>query len=71
MVDAAGKVVGIVTMKSLVTANLGFAVPINSLNRLKRPNPVAMERWLPSAPSIQANGRPFGGLAATGRPDAR
>lgn len=47
VLDAAGKVVGIVTMKSLVTANLGFAVPVNALKSLRdRPNPVAIEQWL-------------------------
>jgi serine protease Do len=47
VLDADGKVVGIVTMKSLVTANLGFAVPVNALKHLHdRPNPVAMEQWL-------------------------
>lgn len=47
LLDLDGKVHGIVTMKSLVTANLGFAVPINALKTLlKKPNPVPMARWL-------------------------
>src|SRR2546423_1929095 len=47
LVDLQGKVQGIVTMKSAVTENLGFAVPINSLKPLlAKPNPVAMNRWL-------------------------
>ncbi len=47
VLDEAGKVVGIVTMKSLVTANLGFAVPVNALKQIQqRPNPIAMEQWL-------------------------
>jgi serine protease Do len=34
-------------MKSLVTANLGFAVPVTPLQRLlDRPSPIAMEKWL-------------------------
>jgi serine protease Do len=47
LVDERGKVQGIVTLKSAVTANLGFAVPINALKPLiKKPNPVEMKRWL-------------------------
>jgi serine protease Do len=47
VLDMFGKVVGIVTMKSLVTANLGFAVPTKNLQTLlKRPNPVPMSRWV-------------------------
>jgi serine protease Do len=47
VLDMQGRVVGIVTMKSLLAANLGFAVPINSLKPLlAKPNPVPMERWL-------------------------
>ena len=45
--DLQGKVLGIVTMKSAVTENLGFAVPVNSLRPLlDKPNPVAIGRWL-------------------------
>lgn len=47
ILDMQGRVAGIVTMKSLVTANLGFAVPVNSLKPLlEKPNPIPMERWL-------------------------
>ena len=47
VLDMFGKVVGIVTMKSLVTANLGFAVPVKDLQAiLKKPNPVPMSRWV-------------------------
>ncbi len=47
VLDLEGKVVGIVTMKALVTANLGFAVPSNALKPLlARPNPIPMDRWL-------------------------
>jgi regulator of sirC expression with transglutaminase-like and TPR domain len=47
VLDMQGRVVGIVTMKSLVTANLGFAVPANALKQIRdRPNPIAMEQWL-------------------------
>jgi regulator of sirC expression with transglutaminase-like and TPR domain len=47
VLDLQGRVHGIVTMKSLVTANLGFAVPSNALKPLlQKPNPIPMERWL-------------------------
>ncbi len=47
VLDAQGRVIGIVTLKSLVTNNLGFAVPINALKPLiEKPNPVPMSRWL-------------------------
>ena len=38
---------GVLTMKSLVTPNLGFAVAIDSLKTLlEKPNPIPMSRWL-------------------------
>jgi S1-C subfamily serine protease/regulator of sirC expression with transglutaminase-like and TPR domain len=47
LLDLFGRVHGILTMKSLVTNNLGFAVPINSLKPLiDKPNSVPMSRWL-------------------------
>lgn len=47
VLDMQGRVVGIVTMKSLVTSNLGFAVPVNALKGIHdRPNPITMEQWL-------------------------
>lgn len=47
MLDMQGNVHGILTIKSLVTENLGFAVPVNALKPLlAKPNPVPMERWL-------------------------
>ena len=47
MLDMQGRVHGILTLKDLRTANLGFAVTINALKPLlKKPNPVAMSRWL-------------------------
>src|SRR5438132_6471044 len=47
LLDMEGKVQGILTLKSLLTPNLGFAVPINRLKPLlKKPNPIAMSRWL-------------------------
>jgi serine protease Do len=47
LLDMKGRVQGLLNMKSAVTANLGFAVPVNALKTLlDRPNPVPMERWL-------------------------
>lgn len=47
LLDMYGKVHGILTMKSLVTANLGFAMPSKALRSLlAKPNPVTMTRWL-------------------------
>ena len=47
VMDRQGKVLGIVTMKSLVTNNLGFAVTVDSLHRLlKDPNSVTLQKWL-------------------------
>jgi serine protease Do len=47
VLDRQGRVEGVVTMKSVVTENLGFAVAINALKPLlKKPNPVRMEQWL-------------------------
>ncbi len=47
LLDMQGRVHGILTIKSLVTPNLGFAVAINALKPLlKNPNPVPMAAWL-------------------------
>jgi regulator of sirC expression with transglutaminase-like and TPR domain len=47
VLDLHGRVHGIVTMKSLVTPNLGFAVPSNALKPLlAKPNTIPMSRWL-------------------------
>jgi regulator of sirC expression with transglutaminase-like and TPR domain len=47
VLDLDGRVQGIITMKSQVTNNLGFAMPINDLKLLiKKPNPIPMSRWL-------------------------
>lgn len=47
VLDLFGTVHGIMTMKSAVTENLGFAVSINDLKPLlEKPNPVPIERWL-------------------------
>jgi regulator of sirC expression with transglutaminase-like and TPR domain len=47
LLDLEGRVVGVPTIKSLVTANLGFAVPVNALKPLlAKPSPIPMARWL-------------------------
>ena len=47
VLDQEGRVHGIMTLKSRVTANLGFAMPVNALKPLlAKPNPVPIARWL-------------------------
>ena len=47
LLDRKGRVLGILTLKSMRTENLGFAMPVNALKKLiAKPNPVPMERWL-------------------------
>jgi len=47
LVDMQGRVQGMLTMKSLVTPNLGFAITVNTLKPLlAKPNPIPMTRWL-------------------------
>ena len=47
LVDMEGRVLGVLTSKSLVTPNLGFAAAVNSLKQLlQKPNTVAMSAWL-------------------------
>jgi len=47
VLNSDGRVIGVVTMKSLVTENLGFAVEINQLQPLiEKPNSIAMAKWL-------------------------
>ncbi len=47
VLNETGEVVGVLTLKSLRTDNLGFAMPVNGLKALiEKPNPVPMERWL-------------------------
>ena len=46
LLDMQGRVHGIVTLKSQVTRNLGFAVVVNALKPLlEKPNPILMSRW--------------------------
>jgi serine protease Do len=47
VLDRSGHVLGLVTMKSAVSENLGFAVAVNALKPLlTKPNPVPIDRWL-------------------------
>lgn len=47
LLDMQGRVHGLVTMKSLVTDNLGFAVESAALKPLlDKPNPIPISRWL-------------------------
>ncbi len=47
LIDTQGIVHGIVNMKSAVSKNVGFAIPVKKLHEiLKDPNPVQMERWV-------------------------
>jgi regulator of sirC expression with transglutaminase-like and TPR domain/S1-C subfamily serine protease len=47
LLDMQGRVHGLLTIKSLVTDNLGFAVAVNALKPLlAKPNPVPMSAWL-------------------------
>lgn len=46
VLDMRGRVHGIVTMKSLLTNNLGFAIRVASLRRLlQRQNPIPIDKW--------------------------
>jgi regulator of sirC expression with transglutaminase-like and TPR domain len=46
LLDRQGRVHGIITLKSQVTDNLGFAVVVNALKPLlEKPNPIPMSRW--------------------------
>lgn len=47
LLDMMGRVQGVLTLKSAVTANLGFAMPSKLLTALlEKPNPIPMSRWL-------------------------
>jgi regulator of sirC expression with transglutaminase-like and TPR domain len=47
LLDMRGRVHGVLTIKSLVTENLGFAVPVGALKPLlAKPNSVPMSAWL-------------------------
>ncbi len=46
VIDREGRVQGILSMKSALSPNLGFAIPVDALKTLlEKPNPVPLERW--------------------------
>ena len=62
VLDMQARVCGIVTMKSLVTDNLGFAATVNDLKPLlEKPNPVPLERWLTIGALDSREWQPIGG----------
>lgn len=47
VVNLQGVVVGMVTLKSTATDNIGFAIPVSHLRSLlESPNPIPMDRWV-------------------------
>ncbi len=47
LLDLRGQVHGVITLKSAIAANIGFAVTVDHLaSLLANPNPVAMDRWV-------------------------
>ncbi|MGY8689899.1 MAG: trypsin-like peptidase domain-containing protein, partial [Verrucomicrobiales bacterium] len=47
LLDRQGQVIGIPSLKSMLTDNIGFAIPVNALKLLlDKPNPIPMERWV-------------------------
>ena len=47
LLDLRGRVHGLLTLKSLKTDNLGFAMPVNAMKvLLEKPNPIPINRWL-------------------------
>ena len=47
LLNREGHVIGIPAMKSQLTDNIGFAIPVNALKLLlDKPNPIPMERWV-------------------------
>ena len=47
LLNRQGEVIGIPSLKSQVSDNIGFAMPVNALKLLlERPNPIPMERWV-------------------------
>ena len=62
LVNREGKVVGIVSLKSALTDNLGFAMPVNDLRaQLENPAPVAMKHWLTIGALNEKIWKPNGG----------
>lgn len=64
LLDLTGRVQGLLNMKSAVTANLGFAIPVNALQRLlETPNPIPISRWLNLGALNEAEWKPLMGAS--------
>ncbi|MCH2210649.1 MAG: trypsin-like peptidase domain-containing protein [Fuerstiella sp.] len=62
VVDYEGMVVGMVTLKSTATDNIGFAIPISHLHGLREsPNPIEMDRWVTIGALDSQRWKPIGG----------
>jgi serine protease Do len=62
VVDHKGAVVGMVTLKSTASDNIGFAIPIEHLHGLvESPNPIPMERWVTIGALDRQRWEPIGG----------
>ena len=69
LLDLQGQVQGVLTLKSALTPNLGFAMPVNALKSLLRqPNPVPINRWLAIASLNLQEWTPLFGARWTQRP---
>jgi regulator of sirC expression with transglutaminase-like and TPR domain len=68
LLDLQGRVHGILTLKSALTENLGFAMPANALKSLlDKPNPVPLDRWLTLAALNPREWTPLNGARWTQR----
>lgn len=62
VVDRDGVVVGMVTLKSTASDNIGFAIPIQHLQTLiDDPNPIPMDRWVTIGALDSQRWEPLGG----------
>ena len=62
LLNKEGQVVGIVSLRSALTANLGFVMPVNDLRTLlEHPAPVAMKNWLTIGALSEKIWKPNGG----------
>lgn len=64
VVSMDGAVLGMVTLKSTATDNIGFAIPTRHLQTLiESPNPIAMDRWVTIGALDRAVWEPIGGAS--------
>lgn len=62
VLDMQGRVLGVATMKSAITSNLGFAVRATAVQPLlKQPNPIPLARWLTIGVLDKKNWKPLFG----------